>query len=55
MAHASDIFLGRNQHDCQEFLAILLDLLHNDLNMVKVRENMKIREDGEDQEIADEV
>uniref|UniRef100_A0A914EKJ7 ubiquitinyl hydrolase 1 n=1 Tax=Acrobeloides nanus TaxID=290746 RepID=A0A914EKJ7_9BILA len=54
MANTSEIFTGRDQHDCQEFLAILLDLLHDELNSVKKKEPTKIRENGEDSEIADE-
>uniref|UniRef100_A0A915CDK1 ubiquitinyl hydrolase 1 n=1 Tax=Parascaris univalens TaxID=6257 RepID=A0A915CDK1_PARUN len=33
-ANAGGVFAERTQHDCQEFLSILLDLLHEDLNRV---------------------
>lgn len=33
-ANAGGIFAERSQHDCQEFLSILLDILHEDLNRV---------------------
>lgn len=33
-AHAGGVFAERSQHDCQEFLSILLDLLHEDLNQI---------------------
>ncbi|OZC06417.1 hypothetical protein X798_06597 [Onchocerca flexuosa] len=32
---AGPVFAERSQHDCQEFLSILLDLLHEDLNQIE--------------------
>ncbi|MCP9258936.1 Ubiquitin carboxyl-terminal hydrolase 32 [Dirofilaria immitis] len=32
---AGSVFAERSQHDCQEFLSILLDLLHEDLNQIE--------------------
>ncbi|KAI3823380.1 hypothetical protein L1987_04815 [Smallanthus sonchifolius] len=49
-------FDGYNQHDSQEFLAFLLDGLHEDLNRVKVKPYNEIKDvDGiSDKEVADE-
>ncbi|XP_076952933.1 ubiquitin carboxyl-terminal hydrolase 8-like [Bidens hawaiensis] len=49
-------FGGYNQHDSQEFLAFLLDGLHEDLNRVKLKPYNEIKDiDGiSDQEVADE-
>ncbi|XP_076888951.1 ubiquitin carboxyl-terminal hydrolase 8-like [Bidens hawaiensis] len=49
-------FDGYNQHDSQEFLAFLLDGLHEDLNRVKIKPYNEIKDvDGiSDQEVADE-
>lgn len=49
-------FGGYNQHDAQEFLAFLLDGLHEDLNRVKHKPYIEVR-DGDgcpDDEVADE-
>lgn len=37
ICHFAPQFRGTEQHDSQEFLAFLLDGLHEDLNMVKVK------------------
>ncbi|KAI3523118.1 hypothetical protein L1887_01175 [Cichorium endivia] len=49
-------FSGYNQHDSQEFLAFLLDGLHEDLNRVKIKPYNEIKDvDGiSDKEVADE-
>ncbi|XP_076914299.1 ubiquitin carboxyl-terminal hydrolase 8-like [Bidens hawaiensis] len=49
-------FGGYNQHDSQEFLAFLLDGLHEDLNRVKIKPYNEIKDvDGVPvQEVADE-
>uniref|UniRef100_A0A251SRF5 Ubiquitin carboxyl-terminal hydrolase n=3 Tax=Helianthus annuus TaxID=4232 RepID=A0A251SRF5_HELAN len=49
-------FAGYNQHDSQEFLAFLLDGLHEDLNSVKIKPYNEIKDvDGiSNQEVADE-
>ncbi|MFS8004635.1 putative ubiquitinyl hydrolase 1 [Helianthus anomalus] len=49
-------FAGYNQHDSQEFLAFLLDGLHEDLNRVKIKPYNEIKDvDGiSNQEVADE-
>ncbi|XP_057975187.1 ubiquitin carboxyl-terminal hydrolase 8-like [Malania oleifera] len=49
-------FSGFNQHDSQEFLAFLLDGLHEDLNRVKSKPYTEARDadDCPDEEIADE-
>ncbi|XP_022731661.1 ubiquitin carboxyl-terminal hydrolase 8-like [Durio zibethinus] len=49
-------FSGFNQHDSQELLAFLLDGLHEDLNRVKSKPYVEVK-DGEgrqDEEVADE-
>ncbi|KAL3536010.1 hypothetical protein ACH5RR_004471 [Cinchona calisaya] len=49
-------FGGYSQHDSQEFLAFLLDGLHEDLNRVKCKPYIEVK-DGEgcsDEEVADE-
>ncbi|KAK9072723.1 hypothetical protein SSX86_009158 [Deinandra increscens subsp. villosa] len=49
-------FDGYNQHDSQEFLAFLLDGLHEDLNRVKIKPYNEIKDvDGvSDKEVANE-
>ncbi|XP_012074283.1 ubiquitin carboxyl-terminal hydrolase 8 isoform X2 [Jatropha curcas] len=49
-------FSGYNQHDSQEFLAFLLDGLHEDLNRVKCKPYIEVKdaEDRPDKEVADE-
>ncbi|XP_021892460.1 ubiquitin carboxyl-terminal hydrolase 8-like isoform X2 [Carica papaya] len=49
-------FSGYNQHDSQEFLAFLLDGLHEDLNRVKHKPYIEVRDaEGRlDEEIAEE-
>ncbi|GAB2272615.1 hypothetical protein Dimus_007437 [Dionaea muscipula] len=49
-------FSGYNQHDSQEFLAFLLDGLHEDLNRVKSKPYIEARDtdDRDDNEVADE-
>ncbi|KAF9667055.1 hypothetical protein SADUNF_Sadunf16G0293100 [Salix dunnii] len=49
-------FSGYNQHDSQELLAFLLDGLHEDLNRVKQKPYIEMRDWGgePDEEIADE-
>ncbi|RVW72689.1 Ubiquitin carboxyl-terminal hydrolase 5 [Vitis vinifera] len=49
-------FSGYNQHDSQEFLAFLLDGLHEDLNRVKCKPYIEAGDpDGRpDEEVADE-
>ncbi|XP_030511259.1 ubiquitin carboxyl-terminal hydrolase 8-like isoform X2 [Rhodamnia argentea] len=49
-------FSGYNQHDSQEFLAFLLDGLHEDLNRVKQKPYIEIKDaaDRPDEEVAEE-
>ncbi|KAL8132143.1 hypothetical protein AgCh_007873 [Apium graveolens] len=49
-------FGGYNQHDSQEFLAFLLDGLHEDLNRVKCKPYIEVKDadDIPDNEVADE-
>ncbi|XP_047330417.1 ubiquitin carboxyl-terminal hydrolase 8-like [Impatiens glandulifera] len=49
-------FNGYNQHDSQEFLAFLLDGLHEDLNRVKCKPYIEVKDEGicTDDEVADE-
>ncbi|XP_009368474.1 ubiquitin carboxyl-terminal hydrolase 8 isoform X2 [Pyrus x bretschneideri] len=49
-------FNGFNQHDSQELLAFLLDGLHEDLNRVKCKPYVEVKDgDGrQDEEVADE-
>lgn len=49
-------FSGYNQHDSQEFLAFLLDGLHEDVNRVKCKPYIEVKDtDGyPDEEVADE-
>lgn len=56
-AHAGGVFTERSQHDCQEFLSILLDLLHEDLNQITCKPYVELHDsDGRpDVEVAKEV
>nr|GMD88018.1 ubiquitin carboxyl-terminal hydrolase 8-like [Ipomoea batatas] len=49
-------FSGYNQHDSQEFLAFLLDGLHEDINRVKHKPYIETKEEDDrpDEEVADE-
>ncbi|TKR77391.1 hypothetical protein L596_018374 [Steinernema carpocapsae] len=52
-----EIFADRQQHDCQEFLAFLLDFLHEDLNKITEKKYVELRDsDGrDDAEVSDEA
>ncbi|EXB39662.1 Ubiquitin carboxyl-terminal hydrolase 8 [Morus notabilis] len=56
LARFAPQFSGFNQHDSQELLAFLLDGLHEDLNRVKYKPYMEVKDgDGRpDEEVADE-
>ncbi|KAG4183297.1 hypothetical protein ERO13_A09G101100v2 [Gossypium hirsutum] len=56
LARFAPQFSGFNQHDSQELLAFLLDGLHEDLNRVKSKPyvEMKDSEGRQDEEVADE-
>lgn len=56
LAHFAPQFSGFNQHDSQELLAFLLDGLHEDLNRVKSKPYVEVKDDDNrpDNEIADE-
>ncbi|CAH2062721.1 unnamed protein product [Thlaspi arvense] len=56
LARFAPQFSGFNQHDSQELLAFLLDGLHEDLNRVKCKPYVEVKDgDGRpDEEIADE-
>uniref|UniRef100_A0A3P9IF93 Ubiquitin carboxyl-terminal hydrolase n=1 Tax=Oryzias latipes TaxID=8090 RepID=A0A3P9IF93_ORYLA len=57
VGHFASQFLGYQQHDSQELLSFLLDGLHEDLNRVKNKEYVELRDaDGRpDQEVAGEA
>ncbi|KAK0416556.1 hypothetical protein QR680_012559 [Steinernema hermaphroditum] len=57
IAGKCEIFADRAQHDCQEFLAFLLDFLHEDLNKVTEKKYVELRDsDGrDDAEVANEA
>ncbi|TNM86539.1 hypothetical protein fugu_006769 [Takifugu bimaculatus] len=57
VGHFASQFLGYQQHDSQELLSFLLDGLHEDLNRVKNKEYIELRDaDGRaDQEVAKEA
>ncbi|VDO34249.1 unnamed protein product [Onchocerca flexuosa] len=54
---AGPVFAERSQHDCQEFLSILLDLLHEDLNQIENKPFIELSDsDGRpDSVVAKEV
>ncbi|XP_030925271.1 ubiquitin carboxyl-terminal hydrolase 8-like [Quercus lobata] len=56
LANFAPQFSGYNQHDSQEFLAFLLDGLHEDLNRVKCKPYIEAKglEDRPDEEAAEE-
>ncbi|PKA52294.1 Ubiquitin carboxyl-terminal hydrolase 8 [Apostasia shenzhenica] len=56
LAHFAPQFSGFNQHDSQELLAFLLDGLHEDLNRVKCKPYVEVKDsDGHpDEEVANE-
>ncbi|KAJ7517420.1 hypothetical protein O6H91_21G023400 [Diphasiastrum complanatum] len=56
LARFAPQFSGYNQHDSQELLAFLLDGLHEDLNRVKTKPYIEVKDaDGRpDEEVADE-
>ncbi|KAJ8257762.1 hypothetical protein GJAV_G00189410 [Gymnothorax javanicus] len=57
VGHFASQFLGYQQHDSQELLSFLLDGLHEDLNRVKNKVYIELRDaDGRpDQEVAEEA
>ncbi|XP_051825318.1 ubiquitin carboxyl-terminal hydrolase 11 [Antechinus flavipes] len=57
VGHFASQFLGYQQHDSQELLSFLLDGLHEDLNRVKKKEYVELRDAAgrPDQEVADEA
>ncbi|GAA0154175.1 cysteine protease [Lithospermum erythrorhizon] len=56
LAHFAPQFSGYNQHDSQELLAFLLDGLHEDLNRVKCKPYVEVKDEDDrpDEEVADE-
>ena len=56
LARFAPQFGGLSQHDCQEFVAFLLDGLHEDLNRVRQKPYSKSKDaDGlTDEQVADE-
>ncbi|OMO52128.1 putative Ubiquitin carboxyl-terminal hydrolase [Corchorus capsularis] len=56
LARFAPQFSGFNQHDSQELLAFLLDGLHEDLNRVKSKPYVEVKDgdDRKDEEVADE-
>ncbi|XP_076860166.1 ubiquitin carboxyl-terminal hydrolase 11 [Brachyhypopomus gauderio] len=57
VGHFASQFLGYQQHDSQELLSFLLDGLHEDLNRVKNKEYIELRDADSrpDQEVAEEA
>ncbi|KAM4563774.1 ubiquitin carboxyl-terminal hydrolase 11 isoform 1-T2 [Odontesthes bonariensis] len=57
VGHFASQFLGYQQHDSQELLSFLLDGLHEDLNRVKNKEYIELRDAAgrPDQEVAGEA
>lgn len=57
VGHFASQFLGYQQHDSQELLSFLLDGLHEDLNRVKKKEYVELRDAAgrPDQEVAQEA
>ncbi|KAL1544548.1 Ubiquitin carboxyl-terminal hydrolase 8 [Salvia divinorum] len=56
LAHFAPQFSGFNQHDSQELLAFLLDGLHEDLNRVKCKPYVEVKDSDSrpDEQVADE-
>lgn len=53
MGHFASQFLGYQQHDSQELLSFLLDGLHEDLNRVKNKEYIELRDaDGRPDQVT---
>ncbi len=48
-------FQGNEQHDSQEFLAFLLDALHEDLNLARTKQSKTMKETEEEEDIPDYV
>ncbi|XP_066469522.1 ubiquitin carboxyl-terminal hydrolase 11 [Tiliqua scincoides] len=57
VGHFASQFLGYQQHDSQELLSFLLDGLHEDLNRVKKKEYVELKDAAgrPDEEVADEA
>ncbi|XP_074927384.1 ubiquitin carboxyl-terminal hydrolase 11 [Chelonoidis abingdonii] len=57
VGHFASQFLGYQQHDAQELLSFLLDGLHEDLNRVKRKEYVELRDAAgrPDEEVAEEA
>ncbi|XP_075993530.1 ubiquitin carboxyl-terminal hydrolase 11 isoform X2 [Genypterus blacodes] len=57
VGHFASQFLGYQQHDSQELLSFLLDGLHEDLNRVKHKEYIEVRDANgrPDREVAEEA
>lgn len=55
MGKASFQFKGNDQQDSQEFLAFLLDGLHEDLNLVKKRPVLEEDDDDYLEKLSDQV
>lgn len=53
VGHFASQFLGYQQHDSQELLSFLLDGLHEDLNRVKNKEYIELRDaDGRPDQVS---
>lgn len=53
VGHFASQFLGYQQHDSQELLSFLLDGLHEDLNRVKNKEYIELRDaDGRQDQVS---
>ncbi len=56
MGQFNEAFKGNDQQDSQEFLAFLLDALHEDLNLSRIKEAQPIKDDEEEEDgLLDEV
>lgn len=56
VGHFASRFLGYQQHDSQELLSFLLDGLHEDLNRVKNKEYIELRDaDGRPDQVRQET
>ncbi|KAI9357939.1 hypothetical protein DFJ73DRAFT_622487 [Zopfochytrium polystomum] len=51
----SSQFQGHDQHDSQEFLAFLMDAIHEDLNVARRSTAIKIEEPKDDEETPDKI